>query len=69
MSNRHKGGVLFVWMAEKMTELQNESGKMVEWRSGVTRASALKELNCIQETAWIDSGDGNKFYCGVLYEE
>jgi hypothetical protein len=65
----HKGGVLFVWIAEKMAELQDESGKMVEWCSGVTRGTALAQLKCIQETAWIDSGDANKFYCGVLYEE
>ncbi len=65
----HKGGVLYVYMAEKMAELQNDRGEFVRWASGVTRGTAPAAVRAIQETDWIDKGDANIFYCGVMYEE
>lgn len=65
----HKGGVLYVYMAEKMAELHDARGGFVRWASGVTRGTAPGALQCIRETDWIEKKEANVYYCGVMYEE
>lgn len=62
-------GILYMWMDNKNCTLETSSGKFIRWADGVTRSTAAKAVEAVQETDWIDSGDGNKFYCAVLYEE
>lgn len=56
-------------MAEQMAELQDSRGSFVRWASGVSRRTAPAAVKAIQETDWINKGDANVFYCGVMYEE
>ena len=65
----HKGGVLYIYMAEQMAELHDARGGFVRWASGVTRGTAPVALDCIREIDWINKGDANVYYCGVMYKE
>lgn len=58
-----------MYMAEQMAELQDSRGGFVRWASGVTRRTAPAAVKATQETDWINRGDANVFYCGVMYEE